>query len=70
MWQHSEECMYRLGSIAMRDYQENVTTGQTDRHTDRRRKKLSLRVAILRRRHKKLKHTLLVFITCHVKLLK
>ena len=32
--------MCRLRNIAMRDYQESVTTGQTDRHThrDRRRK--------------------------------
>ena len=27
--------MCRLRKIAMRDYQESVTTGQTDRHTDR-----------------------------------
>ena len=27
--------MCRLQNIAMRDYQEIVTTGQTDRHTDR-----------------------------------
>ena len=35
MWQHSEECMCRLRNIALRDYQESVTTGQTDRRTDR-----------------------------------
>ena len=29
-WQHSEECTCR--NIAMRDYQESVTTGQTDTH--------------------------------------
>ena len=28
-WHHSEECMCRLRNIAMRDYQESVTTGQT-----------------------------------------
>ena len=28
--------MCRLRNIAMRDYQESVTTGQTDRQTDRR----------------------------------
>ena len=27
--------MCRLRNIAMRDYQESVTTGQTDRRTDR-----------------------------------
>ena len=35
----SEECMCRLRNIAMCDYQENVTTGQTDGRTDRRRTK-------------------------------
>ena len=48
--------MCRLQNIAMRDYQESVTTGQTDRQTDgqtdRRRTKLSLCAAMLRRRHK------------------
>ena len=34
-WQHSEECMCRLRNIAMRDYQESVAIGQTDRQTDR-----------------------------------
>ena len=34
---HSEKCMCRLRNIAMRDYQESVTTGQT--HTDGRRTK-------------------------------
>ena len=29
-WQHSEECTCRMQNIAMRDYQESVTTGQTD----------------------------------------
>ena len=29
-WQHSKECMCHLRNIAMRDYQESVTTGQTD----------------------------------------
>ena len=33
-WQHSEECMCRLRNIAMRDYPESVTTGQTDGQTD------------------------------------
>ena len=28
-WQHTEECMCRLRNIAMRDYHESVTTGQT-----------------------------------------
>ena len=32
---HNEEYMCRLRNIAMRDYQESVTTGQTDRQTDR-----------------------------------
>ena len=31
--QHSEECMCRLRNIAMCDYQESVTTGQTHRQT-------------------------------------
>ena len=30
-WQHSEECTCRLRNIAMLDYQESVTSGQTDR---------------------------------------
>ena len=34
-WQHSEECMCRLRNIAMRDYQESVTTGETGRRTDK-----------------------------------
>ena len=33
-WQHSKECMCRLRNIAMRDYQESVTTGQTDGQKD------------------------------------
>ena len=33
-WQYSEECMCHLRNIAMRDYQESVTTGQTDTRTD------------------------------------
>ena len=40
-WQHSEECMCHLQNIAMRDYQESVTTKkvwlpnrQTDGQTD------------------------------------
>ena len=45
-WPHSEECMCRLRNIAMLDYQESVTTGQTDGWTDRC-------AAMLRRRHKK-----------------
>ena len=48
-WQHSEECMCRLRNIAMRDYQESVPTGRTDR----RRTKWSLYAAILRRWHNK-----------------
>ena len=50
----------RLQNIAKCDYQENVTTGQIDRHidrwtdgrTDRRQIKLSLCAAMLRSRHK------------------
>ena len=34
-WQHSEECTCRLRNIAMRDYKESVTTGQTYTQTDR-----------------------------------
>ena len=55
--------MCRLRNIAMRDYQESVTTGQTYTQTDRqtpdkvipmwRRTKWSLCAAMLRRRHKK-----------------
>ena len=41
--------MCRLRNIAMLDYQESVTTGQTDR----RRTKWSLCAAMLRRRHNK-----------------
>ena len=33
-WQHFEECMCCLRNIAMHDYQESVTTGQTDTQTD------------------------------------
>ena len=48
-----------LRYIVMCHYQESVTTGQTDRHTDgqtdRRRTKWSLCVAMLRRRHNKMK---------------
>ena len=33
--EHSEECMCRLQNIALRDYQESVTTRQTDGRTDR-----------------------------------
>ena len=32
---HSKECMRRLHNIVMRDYQENVTTGQTHGQMDR-----------------------------------
>ena len=32
-WQHSEECMCHLRNIAMCDYQESVTTRQTDGQT-------------------------------------
>ena len=46
-WQHSEECMCRLWNIAMRDYQESLTTGPTDRWTDERRTKWSLCAAML-----------------------
>ena len=34
-WQHSEKCMCRLPNIAMRDYQESVTTRQTHTRADR-----------------------------------
>ena len=44
--------LFSNGNIAMRDYQESVTIGQTDAHTDRRRTKWSLCAAMLRRRHK------------------
>ena len=44
--------MCRLRNIAMSDYQESVTTAQTDGRTDRRRTKLSPCAAMLRRRHK------------------
>ena len=44
--------MCRLRNIAMRDYQESVTTGQTDGQTYRRRTKWSLCATLLRRRHK------------------
>ena len=44
--------MCRLRNIAMRDYQESVTTGQTEGRKDRRRTKLSLCASMLRRRHK------------------
>ena len=33
-WQHSKECMCHLQNIAMCDYQESVTTGQTHKQTD------------------------------------
>ena len=46
--------MCRLRNIAMRDYQESVTTGQTHGHTDRRRTKRSLCAAMLRMRHNKI----------------
>ena len=36
-WQHSQECICRLQNIAMHDYQESVTTRQTDGQTDRQR---------------------------------
>ena len=48
---HSE-CMCRLRNIAMRDYQESVTTDVPDRRTDRDQTKWSLCAAMLRRRHK------------------
>ena len=35
-WQHSKECMFGLLNIAKGDYQESVTTGQTDGRTDAR----------------------------------
>ena len=52
--QHSKECMCRLRNIAMTDFKESVTTGQTDTDglTNRHRTKLSLCAAMLRRRHK------------------
>ena len=40
VWQHSEEYMCRLQNLALRDYQESVTTGQTHGRIDRRRTKL------------------------------
>ena len=47
---------YVACETALRDYQENVsigqTHGQTDGQTDRRQTKLSLCAAMLRRRHK------------------
>ena len=33
-WQHSKECMCRLQNIAMHDFQESVTTGQTHGRTN------------------------------------
>ena len=44
--------MCHLQNIAMYDYQESVTTGQTDGRTDRHRTKWSLCAAMLRRWHK------------------
>ena len=53
-WQHSKECMRCLQNIneAMFDYQESVTTGQTDTRTDRHQTKWSLCCYMLCRRHK------------------
>ena len=34
-WQHSKACMCGLRNIAMCDYEECVTTGQTHTRTDR-----------------------------------
>ena len=48
------ECMCRLQNIAMRDYQERVTTGETDIRTDRRCTKWSPCVAMLCSSHDKL----------------
>ena len=48
--------MCRLRNIAMRDYQESVTTGRTHKRTDRRRTKWSLCATMLRRRHKNTRH--------------
>ena len=66
-WQHSEECMCCLRNIAMLDYQESVTTGQTDTQTDgrtdRRRTKWSLCASMLRRRHK---NDITSFATWHI----
>ena len=47
-----KECMCRLRNIAMCDYQQCVTTGQTDTWTDRHWSKWSPCAALLRRRHK------------------
>ena len=33
-WQHSKGCMCRLRNIAMRDYKESLTIGQTGGQTD------------------------------------
>ena len=44
--------MCRLRNIAIRDYEESVTTGQTHASRDRRRTKWSLCAAMLRRSHK------------------
>ena len=44
--------MCRLWNMAMRDYQEGVTTGQTHGRTDRCRTKWSLCAAMFRRQHK------------------
>ena len=52
---HNKECMYCLRNIAMHDYQEIVTTGNThrwrDRQTYRRQTRWSLCVAMLHRQH-------------------
>ena len=39
-WQNSEKCMCRLRNMAMSDYQESVTTCQTDGQTDTRQSDL------------------------------
>ena len=52
--------MSRLRNIAMRDYQESVTTRLTDGRTDRRRTKWSLCAAMLCRQNKKLYWSLTV----------
>ena len=46
--------MCHLRNIAMRDYQESVTTGQTDRHTDGQTDagQRSLCATMLRSQHK------------------
>ena len=63
--------MCRLRNIPMRDYQESVTTKQTDTQTDGQTK-WSLCVAMLRRRHKnwvgqnKIKNKIVLYVSVHM----